>query len=1436
MKKRNLSRILVLLLVAVFLVGCGAQSFDPTELNNKVAELEEAKNELEAQIGSLIATNEELRAANQQLAESVRNLTNDAPSAKNIENLQNAQEALITQVAGLENDLQNALNDIASQKETIASQGRTIADQKKTIADQESLTEERNAVLLALTEKVAELDSLKGQMSTMQESISSATTALQELRTQYNDALSKYGALDSRTKALEDRVTALETQITGFQNQLTEAASTIADHTKTIADLSQKAADLAKLQEDFSKQAEELDELGKTVDEQGKTIDEQGKTIDEQGKTIEEQAQTIADQEAALKALDEKQAELEALQEQVGTLEESLATALETLGTTGTTAEEAIAAIADVQEQLQDLYQRIYTNLYPQFLNPYGYASFAMKDFSDVPVTVVNNEIEFLDALLASYGSSSKYTSPSAIKITRDLNLGWKEVNSMLTEAGKKASTYSNVYGDYNSSRAKEHPTLVESGVARVFIRYTNGLMIYSDNGSAIKHCGIQFRDCNNVALRNLSFEELWEWDESSRGMYNTNDWDLINATNGNVNGIWIDHCSFQCSYDGLFDMGGTTSGKATRNVTISWCDLNFRKNDFILDQIKSLDQRLIDSGAWTEETLYTLTEAPVYKPDGVTPLNDGYNGTLSYPEYWAEIRAMINRTRGTESEVTEEQVIEFFSSGKKLCNLGNSGSQSNYNYASCSITVHHVLAGNIQERFLRLRKMDAHMYNVYNDGTPLYHLLKSEFHFENMSIAPTENSAVFLENSYYINVDDPIRANQNNGQDDRYTGRYYVKNSRYITDDFLGNPINYLGDSGVEGSPWATSANRYDEREFFLRLDQEIPYSYKEYMVEPDELYDTLVGNVGAGVLNNFNWLYIDEDAGNNGISFTPNANNSNTTYQYANGQPMSYKIDTAPDVSKTGGPSRLQIADVTIAMGSTFTPANPAIYNFYNNSTSRDGNKSNVLFVKDVDYTLDVDLGGLDTNVPGKYSVTYTFTDLHRDDDVVVRVQNVIVYDPADAVEFSSYSVSREIDQCVHLTYTMFSPEGGSAAGATIYYLASDNDTETEESIRANGSFFTAASASGTENWLATGGKKNIFFFAEKNGEAGGIVKQAIIAEKVVEIRTPADFMKIFKMASTVGYRFEIMNDIDFGGYARVSEVSALKQATIDGNGHKISNLDTTCFGLFRSIDGSVIRNITFDKIYIDCGNDSAGGVMAQNVAGTSAFIDVTFIDCGTRNYRANGAGIIAGNAEAGYILNLTNVKVIDNGLANHAGFSGDVNGQSVSGGLIGTAGNGKLYIKNLYIKGLEVVAATYEKLAATSGILIGTASGTVDIDGLVIEKANVLGSTNVGGLIGSTSATVTVKNAYIDVSFNRGSYYSTNQTASSTGIFSGSSAATRYTLDNVYYKVGESTVNPGSAIPANAKAIGDAATDNAWWNANLADLAASAWWIASGAIPAE
>ena len=128
----------------------------------------------------------------------------------------------------------------------------------------------------------------------------------------------------------------------------------------------------------------------------------------------------------------------------------------------------------------------------------------------------------------------------TVIEIMNDLNLGYNEI-----EATAKAGS--------EPFRAAEtpllHPVLLQTGVSFVDVQKKNGLTIFSANGSTIRHAKLNIKNCSNIIVRNLKFDQLWEWDESTKGQYDRNDWDFITLGDGGaVSGIWVDHCTFSKS------------------------------------------------------------------------------------------------------------------------------------------------------------------------------------------------------------------------------------------------------------------------------------------------------------------------------------------------------------------------------------------------------------------------------------------------------------------------------------------------------------------------------------------------------------------------------------------------------------------------------------------------------------------------------------------------------------------------------------------------------------------------------------------------------------------------------------------------------------------------------------------------------------------------
>ena len=137
------------------------------------------------------------------------------------------------------------------------------------------------------------------------------------------------------------------------------------------------------------------------------------------------------------------------------------------------------------------------------------------------------------------------------------------------------------------------HPVLRQTGVSLIDIQKKSGLTIFSANGATIRHGDFNVKASANIIIRNLKFDEMWEWDEASKGNYDENDWDFIDLGNGGtVTNIWIDHCTFTKAYDGIVDIKD-----GSYSITLSWCkytgdDGATNTNSWVWQQINSLEVR----------------------------------------------------------------------------------------------------------------------------------------------------------------------------------------------------------------------------------------------------------------------------------------------------------------------------------------------------------------------------------------------------------------------------------------------------------------------------------------------------------------------------------------------------------------------------------------------------------------------------------------------------------------------------------------------------------------------------------------------------------------------------------------------------------------------------------------------------------------------------
>ena len=332
--------------------------------------------------------------------------------------------------------------------------------------------------------------------------------------------------------------------------------------------------------------------------------------------------------------------------------------------------------------------------------------------------------------------NAAKASNPDpvrVIEIMNDLNMGWNEVGTLLQSQPSNPLR--------QNIAAKKHPALIASGVTLLDIQNFNGLTIFSRNGATIRHAEFNIKNGTNLILRNLKFDELWEWDEASRGDYDANDWDFVTIGDGGgvTSGIWVDHCTFTKAYDGVLDIK-----KGASRITISWSEVvpaDTGAGSFVQRQFDELEANRAGN------TMYDLL-------------------------------------RGSFSQA---EIIDIALPQKKGHLIGSTNLEGLTSY---SVTLHHNLYRDLQDRMPRLRGGDVHGYNLFIDSSnarlvkqmrddvvaanpALAAQLASNYHFgiTSQGAISTEGGAVQIDASVFFGVLQPFRNNQTDVTNPQYTG-----------------------------------------------------------------------------------------------------------------------------------------------------------------------------------------------------------------------------------------------------------------------------------------------------------------------------------------------------------------------------------------------------------------------------------------------------------------------------------------------------------------------------------------------------------------------------------------------------------------------------------------------------------------------------------------
>ncbi len=324
-----------------------------------------------------------------------------------------------------------------------------------------------------------------------------------------------------------------------------------------------------------------------------------------------------------------------------------------------------------------------------------------------------------------------------------------------------------------------------------------------------------------------MKFDENWEWDESSKGQYDDNDWDFITLGNGGaVSNIWIDHCTFTKSYDGVVDTKAGSSG-----ITISWCSYIG-------------DDGATNTNSWVWQQINYLEQNP-----------------SAYPFY------NFLRTRGFSTT----NIVNIIQAHDKTHLAGQNNLDPNN--ATISMTFHHLNLEVWDRCVPRLRAGNVHDFNIYVDDTRVLAakrlrdsiaatLSSADQNTLNntYSINPpvngaisTEGGALLVEKSVYIDCLTPLRNNQTDVNNPAYTGKIKSLDSIYQFDSTIvrGNSTDAKNPMGpfqaaIIPFSWNLPGNQ-------------LPYTYT--LDDPAQLQAIVTSptsGAGAGVLTwaKTNWL----------------------------------------------------------------------------------------------------------------------------------------------------------------------------------------------------------------------------------------------------------------------------------------------------------------------------------------------------------------------------------------------------------------------------------------------------------------------------------------------------------------------------------------------------------------------------------------------------
>lgn len=517
-----------------------------------------------------------------------------------------------------------------------------------------------------------------------------------------------------------------------------------------------------------------------------------------------------------------------------------------------------------------------------------GYVKDKISDFSEYVGTDAYRKVKTADELIQAivdakyhykaswnaetetvdYAPADGYTEETiagavhVIEIENDLNLGYNVLSATAKNSG--------VVDDFCKGNVEKWSTylsmsdmLLENGISQIKIENTSNLLIYSKNGAKLTHCGFKLTSDTNVVIRNLEFDEMWQWEDapmledgksftSSIGDYDWFGWAYFKISFCGY--IWIDHCTFGKSYDGQIDYSNpvyTAAPTAFRapygadgnnGLHISWCNFNAGSDD-------------------PDGYLYQMMEK----------IEEDYQaGGTSYMYY--------NALR--EGGASFEDILYGIAVPQKkgfLC--GDDAAETNPDYTynlSLRVSFANCKFTNLEDRIPKLRGGNAYIYNCIVDSSQYYGyraILRSlnaaslvskvssswKCGLVSQGIVCGSGGSVKAENCIFKGVEYLLKNNDSKAKGEYVYGGYQLVNCSYQKG---GNDAVYTGSSSDSDNKFTNDTTSKLKTDYFSWHTAGNVQPFEISAISLEELAENLNNaDYGSGTISAFVYSLLKSD-----------------------------------------------------------------------------------------------------------------------------------------------------------------------------------------------------------------------------------------------------------------------------------------------------------------------------------------------------------------------------------------------------------------------------------------------------------------------------------------------------------------------------------------------------------------------------------------------